>query len=259
MSPSAIHARGVRVRLGGRWVVDGIDFDANPGEITAIVGPNGSGKTTLLRALAGLIDSAGEIKHGADDLRALRPKERAQRVTYLPQTSSLNAMLSVRQVVALARYASHPGLFSKTRSDDVMIERALSRVDIASIADSIYPELSGGQKRLVLLARALASGASTLLLDEPTASLDVKHALSLFALLTGLSREGYCIVVVLHDLDDVRRYAERAVLLEAGKVRAAGQPSSADFAASAERIYGVTLVDKDRLGFRLHGDSGNAA
>jgi iron complex transport system ATP-binding protein len=250
-TPGSIQARGVRVALSGRWVVDGVDLDAAGGQITAIVGPNGSGKTTLLRALAGLAPFEGHVEHGGRDLRGMAPRERAERVAYLPQSSSLNAMLSVREVVALARYASHPGLFSKTRRDDVAIERALARANILELADAAYPQLSGGQRRLVLLARALASGASTLLLDEPTASLDLKHALSLFALLTSLAREGYCVVLVLHDLDDVQRYAAHAVLLHAGKVRASGAPSSSGFVGAAEATYAVSLIEHDRVGFRL--------
>ena len=249
--PSSIQARGVRVALGGRWVLDGVDLDAAGGQITAIVGPNGSGKTTLLRALAGLAKFEGRVMHGPSDLSSMAPRDRAERVAYLPQSSSLNAMLSVREVVALARYASHPGLFSKTRRDDVSIERALARANILDLADAAYPQLSGGQRRLVLLARALASGASTLLLDEPTASLDLRHALSLFALLASLAREGYCVVLVLHDLDDVQRYAEHALLLHAGKVRASGAPSSRGFVDAAEATYAVSFVDHDRVGFRL--------
>lgn len=251
---ASVQARGVRVALGGHWVVDGVDLDAAGGQLTAILGPNGSGKTTLLRALAGLTPFEGEILHGTHELRAMAPRERAERVAYLPQSSSLNAMLSVREVVALARYASHPGLFSRTRRDDVAIERALARANVSSLADFAYPQLSGGQRRLVLLARALASGASTLLLDEPTASLDLKHALSLFALLGSLANEGYCVIVVLHDLDDVQRYAESAVLLHAGKVRASGPPSSPEFMGAAEATYGVSFVEHDRIGFRLRAD-----
>jgi iron complex transport system ATP-binding protein len=247
----AIDARAVRVRLGERWVVDGVDFAAAFGQISAIVGPNGSGKTSLLRALAGLIDFTGSITHGADEIRRLRPAERAQRVAYLPQTSSLSAMLSVRQVVALGRYASHPGLLASTRRDDAMIDRALSRTNISSLAEQAYPRLSGGQQRLVLLARALATGASTLLLDEPTASLDLKHALTLFALLGELARDGYCIVLVLHDLDDVQRHAEQAILLDKGRVQGRGTALSSEFLRAAEATYGVTLIPSDRLGFRL--------
>jgi iron complex transport system ATP-binding protein len=248
---NGISASNVRVRLGGRLVVDGVDLQALPGQITAIVGPNGSGKTSLLRALAGLVSSEGSIQHGATPLGLLTPAERARTLAYLPQASPLNAMLSVRQVVALARYASRPGWFGTSEKDDAVIRQALARVDMSELADHAYPRLSGGQQRLVLLARALATGATNLLLDEPTASLDVKHSLSLFSLLGGLASEGYCVVLVLHDLDDVQRHATSALLLEAGRVRAAGAPQASHFASAAETTYGVSFVPHDRLGFRL--------
>lgn len=247
---SGMRARGVAVRLGGRLIVDAVDFEAAPGAVSAIVGPNGSGKTTLLRALAGLQEHAGQVEVGGQDVRGLTPAERAQRVAYLPQSSELSAMLSVRQVVALGRYAVRPGHFGFGSQDDGAVARALARVGAAPFAASVYPKLSGGQKRLVLLARALATGASTLLLDEPTASLDVRHALALFELLASLAAEGYTVVVVLHDLDDVERYASRVCLLDAGRVRFAGSPAAPAYREAAERTYGVALVPRDRLGFR---------
>jgi iron complex transport system ATP-binding protein len=250
-TPLGIGARAVGVRLGGRAILEDVAFDASPGSVTAIVGPNGSGKTTLLRALAGLVDFTGRIDVAGADVRTLRPAERARSIAYLPQASELRAMLSVRQVVALGRYAARPGLFASLRSDDVAVAQALARVRVPHLLEQAYPKLSGGQKRLVLLARALATGATTLLLDEPTASLDVKHALELFELLASLAGEGYTVVVVLHDLDDVQRHAARAVLLDAGRVQAAAPPEDAAFVSAAERVYGVSLVPADRLGFRL--------
>jgi iron complex transport system ATP-binding protein len=250
-APLGITARAVGVRLGGCSIVDGVDLDAPPGRLTAIVGPNGSGKTTLLRALAGLIEFTGEITVAGADVRELRPAERAQRIAYLPQNSELRAMLSVRQVVALGRYAARPGLFASTRADDLAVGRALERVHAPQLREQAYPTLSGGQKRLVLLARALATGARALLLDEPTASLDVKNALELFELLSSLAGDGYTVVVVLHDLDDVQRHAAHALLLDAGRVQAAGSPVDPAFVGAAERTYGVALVPADRLGFRL--------
>jgi iron complex transport system ATP-binding protein len=250
-APAGIRARAVSVRLGGRTIVEAVDVDAAPGCLTAIVGPNGSGKTTLLRALAGLVDFSGHIEVAGADIQRLRPAERARTIAYLPQASELRAMLSVRQVVALGRYATHPGLFASTHADDVAVRSALARVRIPDLLEQTYPRLSGGQKRLVLLARALATGATTLLLDEPTASLDIKHALELFELLTELAGEGYAVVVVLHDLDDVQRHARSALLLDAGRARAVGSPGEPAFVSAAERTYGVSLVPHDRLGFRL--------
>jgi len=255
---AAVRARGVAVALGGRAILHGVDLDAAPGQLTAIVGPNGSGKTTLLRALAGLVEFSGQVDAGDLDVRASSPAARAQRVAYLPQSSELRAMLGVREVVALGRYAARPGFFGRTRSDDGAVEQALTRVGVQGLARDPYPTLSGGQKRLVLLARALATGASTLLLDEPTASLDIQHSLELFELLGSLAAEGYTVVVVLHDLDDVQRHAAHAVLLEAGRVQVAGAPLSASFVEAAERTYGVVLVAADRLGFRLRRGAAGA-
>jgi iron complex transport system ATP-binding protein len=256
---TGVRARGVGVSLGGRRIVEGVDFDAAPGTVSAIVGPNGSGKTTLVRALAGLCPHTGQVEVGGSDVSALTPPERARRLAYLPQSSELTAMLSVRQVVALGRYASRPGHFGFGSEDDGAVSRALARVGAEGLVQAVYPKLSGGQKRLVLLARALATGASTLLLDEPTASLDVRHALQLFELLASLAAEGYTVVVVLHDLDDVQRYARHVCLLEAGRVCFAGSPSARGFLEAAERTYGVALVAADRLGFRLQAPAARGA
>lgn len=246
-------ARGLRVTLGRRQVLHGVDFDAQSGQLSAIVGPNGSGKTTLLRAVAGLIPAEGRISVEGFEIGRLSPRERAQRIAYLPQVSALSAMLSVRQVVTLSRYASRSGWGSPGPSSDAAVEAALERTRLSALADHAYPRLSGGQQRLVLIARALATGARVLLLDEPTASLDVKHALQLFALLAELARDGYCVVLVLHDLDDVDRHADRVLLLEGGRVQAQAAPRDPTFVAAAERTYGVCLIAKDRLGFRLRG------
>jgi iron complex transport system ATP-binding protein len=251
ISAHGIHARAVGVRLGGRPQVVGGGHAGGPGPPPAQGGPHRAGKTTLLRALAGLLDHSGQIAVDGRDVHGLTPPERARLVAYLPQISELRAMLSVRQVVALGRYAQRPGLFASTRTDEHAVLAALERVRARELIEQAFPRLSGGQKRLVLLARALATGARTLLLDEPTASLDVKHSLQLFELLAQLAGDGYTLVVVLHDLDDVERHAARALLLDAGRVQAWGPPAEAAFAEAAQRTYGVALVPHGRLGFRL--------
>jgi iron complex transport system ATP-binding protein len=240
-------------------VVQGVDFRAGAGALTAIVGPNAAGKTTLLKALAGLLEFEGSVRYGADPLSALSPPERARRVAYVPQRSLLAAMLSVREVVSLGRYAGRHGLFALGPRDAAAIDAALERVGIEELAGRAYPELSGGEQRLVLLARALATGASAILLDEPALSLDVRHALRLFAALRALATEGYCIVCVLHDLDEVRRHCDAALLLEHGHARFMGPPGEPAFSAAAEAVYGVLLVERDRLGYRLPAEPTGAA
>jgi iron complex transport system ATP-binding protein len=255
---NAVEAREVSVRRGERWVVQSVDFAARAGELSAIVGPNAAGKTTLLKALAGLLPAQGSIRHAERALGELSPAERARRIAYVPQRSELAARLSVEQVVALGRYAGRPGVFALSAADRRAIAEALERVRAQALAQRFFPELSGGEQRLVLLARALATGATTVLLDEPALSLDVRHGLGLFQLLRELAAQGYCVVSVLHDLDEVRRHCDAALLLAEGRARFAGAPEQAAFASAAEAVYGVQLVEHDRLGFRLRPPDGGA-
>jgi iron complex transport system ATP-binding protein len=248
---SALVARDVSVRLSGRWVVQSVDFSARAGQLSAIVGPNAAGKTTLLKALAGLLPAQGSILHAERALGDLSAAERARLVAYVPQRTELAARLSVQQVVALGRYAGRPGVFALSAADRRAIADALERVRASEFAERLFPELSGGEQRLVLLARALATGAHTVLLDEPALSLDVRHGLRLFELLRELAAQGYCIVSVLHDLDEVRRHCDAALLMANGRARFAGAPEQAAFGAAAEAVYGVHLIEHDRLGFRL--------
>jgi iron complex transport system ATP-binding protein len=230
-------------------VLSDVDFEAGAGSISAIVGPNGAGKTTLLKALVGIVPASGQVLFRGQDVSTWSSVQRSTRMAYVPQRSRLRARLSVHEVVALGRYAARPGVFSSTRGDRRAALDALRRVGAAHLWSRPYPDLSGGEQRLVLIARALATGASTLLLDEPTASLDVKNALELFDLLGSLESEGHCIVVVLHDLDDVKRHARTALLLADGRVRARGALADPEFRRELEQTLEVRLVDDSRLGF----------
>ena len=247
----ALRARGLGVALAGRQLLHAIDMDAAHGTLTAVLGPNGAGKTTLLRALAGLLPSSGSVELDGQPLASMAPRERSRRLAFVPQRSQLSARLPVWSVVAQGRFARRTGLGGPSSADLQAIEAALRKADVAHLAEREFPQLSHGEQRRVLLARALATEARVLLLDEPAASLDIPHALGLYATLRALSAEGCCVIAVMHQLDEALRFTDRALLLQAGRQVAAGATAEVISAENVARVYGVTLVPGGALGFRL--------
>jgi iron complex transport system ATP-binding protein len=246
----AIFGEALTVRYGRTTVLHGVSIRAAFGEVTAIVGPNASGKTTALKALAGLLPlSAGCVLCGGVDASTLSRAERARRVAYVPQRSELDAAQTVTEVVAQGRYPHH-GVGAPSRADRDAVARALEEAAIAPLGARRFTELSGGEQRRVLIARALATEATTMLLDEPTASLDVAHVIGTHDLLAGLAANGRAIVVVLHALDDVRTRTNRAYLLDGGRVVEEGASADVVEAAAVRRVYDVDLVEAGALGFR---------
>lgn len=250
-----LEVREVRVRhRGGPEVVRGVSLTAPRGAVTALIGPNGAGKTTLLRALVGLIPCTGAALLDGDDLGALAAPERARRVGYVPQRTRLVARMNVRGVVDLGRFAHRGAWRSGGAADRDAVDRAMEQTGVSALAERPFVELSGGEQQRVLLARALATGASALLLDEPTASLDVRHALDLHALLRRLADDGAVVVVVMHDLGEVREHADHVVLLDRGTVSAAGPAAEVVSADPVADVYRVRLLDGARPGYgRLPG------
>jgi iron complex transport system ATP-binding protein len=246
-----IVVRRLDVSRGARRVLRGVEAEVPPGAITGVLGPNGAGKSTLLMAVAGLLPFEGAIELDGRDLRGFKAFDRARRLAYVPQRSGLSAPFPVASVVGQGRFPHHGPLASPRRIDREAVERAMARADVTAIADRPFDALSGGEQRRVLIARALATEARTIVLDEPTASLDVGHALALHALLRELADEGYAIAVVLHHLDDARERTDRAVLLDAGRVAAAGPSREVVAAERVRAVYGVELVEGGGLGFRL--------
>lgn len=244
---------GLSAELGGRTILHDVALRAEPGVITTILGPNGAGKTTLLECMAGLLAHTGRIAIGDRDLTELTPRERAQQVAYVPQRSALDAPLRVATVVGHGRYA-RSGSSVVVDEDRARVAEAMTATDVGDLAQRSYLELSGGEQRRVLIARALATGARVLLLDEPTASLDIGHALALFHLLRRLADGGVCIVVVLHDLNDALAHTDRAVMLARGRVDSAGPAAEVVSEAPIRRVYGVEPTRASRLVFRLPGE-----
>lgn len=247
----ALLVDALSVKLGSRAVLQDIALEAPFGEITAVLGPNGAGKSTLLRAISGLVPHSGRVSLSGVVLSSLEPHERAKLLSFVPQSTLLSAAMPVRDVVMQGRYAHRTGRARHQAEDDEAVALAMEETDVAQFSERAFTQLSFGEQRRVLLARALATGARTILLDEPTAALDIAHSLSLYALLQALAAQGRCIVVVLHNLDDVRHYTNRAVLLKQGRVTASGRSKDVLDARRVRDVYGVDLIEAGGLGFRL--------
>ncbi|MFB6168562.1 MAG: heme ABC transporter ATP-binding protein [Haloferacaceae archaeon] len=227
MTDPALDVSDLVVRRGGRGVLDGVSLRTDAGEVVGLVGPNGAGKTTLLRACTGAVGAeSGEIRLSGDDAAGLSARETARLAASVPQEPSLDFDFPVREAVAMGRTAHIPRFGRRGPEDRAAVERAMERAAVAAFADRSVTAISGGERARVLLARALAQDAPLLLLDEPTANLDVNHQVRTLSLVRDLANEGRAVVAAVHDLDLAARFCDRLVLLADGRVRAAGRPET---------------------------------
>lgn len=223
--------------------VHGISLDAPRGALTAIVGPNGSGKSTLVRALLGrLVPERGRIMVDGDALGPMSRRDAARRIALVPQREEPTFPLIVRDFIALGRFV-HGGVWSgDTPADRVAIAAAAERADVAEFLARRTDELSGGEWQRVRIARALAQGGDALVLDEPTAFLDIAHEMSVFELLDALAREGRAVLLVSHQLNLVARFASRIALMHRGTLAVFGTPDEVMRGDELERVYEWPLV-----------------
>ncbi len=238
-----ITGRGLRYAYpDGPLALDGVDFDLNAGEFVALVGPNGSGKSTLVRALGGLQSGyEGHVTLFGRDIARLGPKERARLVASVPQRLSALPETSVEAFVFGGRYAHIERFGSPTATDVEAVRAALAAVDVEGWEQRQLTELSGGECQRVLLARALAQEARVLFLDEPTTSLDPTHQVQAFEFLARFVAEGRSVCVTTHELSLASRFADRIVLLQAGRVRASGAVPEVFTHAVLDPVYGPNL------------------
>lgn len=243
-------AQGATFGYDRRPVVQGLDVTVPDGAFTAVVGPNACGKSTLLRGLARLLaPTAGAVLLDGRALTAWRPKEFARQVGLLPQTAAAPDGISVAELVSRGRHPHHGLLRQWSAADEAAVQDAMTSTGVAALADRSVQELSGGQRQRVWAAMALAQEPSILLLDEPTTFLDLAHQYELLDLFAGLQRDrGTTVVAVLHDLGHAARYAQHVIVMQAGRIVAAGPPREVITAAIVEEVFGLPcLVIDDPL------------
>ncbi len=254
-------ADGLRYRYpdAHRDAVLDVDLAVPRGAFYAVIGPNGCGKTTLLRLLLGAIrPDAGAIEYdgrplgkrrapGSHDPASGRPstldadpwdrRELARRVGVVPQSEELVFPLTVRELVAMGRYPHLGPWHGERAADRSAVGSAMARCDIAEFAGRPVGTLSGGERQRARLARALAQEPDTLVLDEPTASLDIAHEMGIFELLRGLADSGTTVLMVTHNLNVAARYADRLLLMDRGRPVAEGVPGDVFTAETLETVY----------------------
>lgn len=252
--PELLDVRGVSVALGRAQVLDAVSLSVTEGGWTAVVGPNGAGKSTLLRAIASLVTCRGRVLIGGVDVSSMSAKERARQIAYAPQVPLIPEAMSVREYVMLGRTPYRALLAAPRGADHEAVARALTRLDLESLADRMLRTLSGGERQRAVLARSLAQEPRLLLLDEPTAALDLGHAQQLLELVDDLRRDEHLTVLsTLHDLVLAGQYADRVVLLTGGQVVADGAPAEVLTAQALAEHYGVSAeVEAGPSGVRVH-------
>ena len=234
----------------GRPVLAGVSLELSPGELVAVVGPNGAGKTTLLRAISGALPpSAGAVYLDGKALGRLSPREVARRLAVVEQRPQVGFDFTVRELVELGRLPHLKFPDRLTPRDEEAVEEALAAVGLSGLAGRRFSTLSGGEKQRVFLAIALAQEPQVLLLDEPTAHLDVRHQLELMELVAERAQEGLAVLAAMHDLNLAAAFADRMILLVEGRVLAQGRPEEVLTRENLRAAFGVEArVERDETG-----------
>ena len=240
-SAAPAEVRQLSVRYGARLALHRVDLTTRPGELVALTGPNGSGKTTLLRAILGLTNpSEGDVRLFGAPTQDLTTRERARRVAWVPQEEVPRDDVRVLTYVLYGRYAHLAPFASESPMDRAAARLALAEAGLADRAEDGVFQLSGGERQRLLLARAMAQEAPLLLLDEPTAHLDIGHQLDLLERVRALVRDrGVCAIAALHDLNLAARFADRVVVLSRGRRVADGRPAEVLTPSLLREVWGV--------------------
>lgn len=232
----------IHFSIDGKKILDGISARFAPCRIHGIIGPNGSGKSTLLKNICRVwVPQSGSIRIHGRDYTGIPRKELSSLVTLVPQNSSIAFPLSVYDIVAMGRHP-HLGRFDGLgHGDRDIIERALRQTNIHALKDRNINELSGGEGQLAIIARAIATEAPLILLDEPTSELDVKHTLEIVDLLYEFREQGKTILVNIHDLNLARKLCDTISILSGGKLYFSGSPEEAFSGDNIRQVFQVNV------------------
>jgi iron complex transport system ATP-binding protein len=240
---AAIFVGNLAFGYPGKRVGAGVSLELGAGEVMCLLGPNGGGKTTLFKTILGLIPAqGGEVRFGETALAAMTRAEVARIAGYVPQAHTGYFPFSVFDVVLMGR-AAHLGPFaSPGKRDREIARRALATIGIERLADAVYTRISGGERQMALIARALAQEPRILVMDEPTASLDFGNQVRVLERIQELARAGLAIVLSTHDPDQAFLVADRVAMLHEGTLVRLGTPNETITAESLKLVYGVDIA-----------------
>lgn len=244
MSAALLAARGIRFGYGEREVLSGVDLEVGEGEVAILLGPNGVGKSTLLKILSGLLPpSAGEAALLGRPPASYGRREMARLLSVVGQDPPVDFPMSVEEYVALGRFP-HQGFFGgMTAEDREQIERSLEMGGLAELRSRGLGEISAGERQRAAVARAICQGAKAMLLDEPTAFLDIRHRVAFYEIVTRLKEKcGIGALVASHDLSLCAEYGERIFLMSGGRVMASGRPEEVLVPENIREAYGVDVT-----------------
>ncbi len=245
-STTALNIQDLSFNYDGNPVLDHVSFSIQQGDYVALIGPNGAGKTTLLKILLGILSPReGKVLLNNEPVHSYRPIERAKQIAYVSQHPALSFPLTAFELVSLGRYP-HSNRFERGETDSREVEEALDLTDSAHLRDRKFATLSGGEKQKVLISRALAQSRNILLMDEPTVHLDLYYQLQILKTLKKLCIDRQSIVIaVLHDVNLVSFFADKAILLRSGKIHAFGTVQEVVNEKNIRDVFGVEMIARE--------------
>lgn len=245
-----IKVSNISCGYGPKEVLKDVSFSIDKGEVLSILGANGSGKSTLLKSMVGLLPYEGNISIDNRDTKSLTPKERASLVAYVPQSSSIPFDFDVLEIVLMGRFHTSSFNFSFSKKDKEEAYEALKQVGIEDFKTRVFKNLSGGERQLVLIARALAQKSKIIIMDEPVTGLDLGNQMQLLDLISTLSNDGKIIIQTTHYPDHALRVSSQVLWLDKGQVLDFGSPREV---INPQRIYDVYGVESELM---IHKDNG---